>query len=125
MKLYLSGQMSGLEDHGVEAFRRNREALRAEGYDVACPAELGQVDGWSWEDYLKRDLQVMLDCEGVATIDGYEVSRGARLETFVAREVAMPVKSVTDWLFWADRLRKTRSSMSVSVPARPGAPAAP
>lgn len=97
-KLYISGPMSNYPEHNYPAFFEAAETLRNLGYDVVNPAELGVVDGWKWADYLRRDLRVMLDCDGVATLDGWTKSKGARLEVDVAEELDMPIDSVDAWL---------------------------
>lgn len=98
MRLYLSGPMQGYPEHNFPAFEKARKLLRDAGYEVTCPAELGKCDGWTWEEYLRRDLKVMLDCEAVATLSGYEHSAGATLETDVAVKLRMRVEPVQFWL---------------------------
>lgn len=96
--LYLSGPMAGLPEHNFPAFHAARAKLRAASYTVVCPAELGKCDGWTWEQYLRRDIRVLMDCDGVATLPGIDTSRGATLETFIARKLKMTVEPVQYWL---------------------------
>ena len=90
--------MQGYPEHNFPAFEEARKLLRYAGYRVTCPAELGKCDGWAWEEYLRRDLKVLLDCEAVATLPGYELSRGATLEVGVALQLNMRVEPVEFWL---------------------------
>lgn len=90
--------MSGHPDDNFPAFEHARTLLRAAGHDVVCPAELGQVYGWEWVDYLKRDLRAMLDCDGVAMLDGWATSRGALLEVHVAESLGLEVRHLIDWV---------------------------
>ena len=95
--VYLSGPMSGYPEYNFPAFKSARERLRSLGLTVVCPAEAGQVDGWGWEDYLRRDLALLLDgCEAVVVLRGWEKSRGARLEVSVAWQLNMPVAEYED-----------------------------
>lgn len=89
--VYLSGPMTGYPDHNYAAFEEARTTLRSLGLTVVCPAEAGVVEGWSWEQYLKRDLKMMLDCEALVVLPEWEKSRGARLEATVAWQLNMPV----------------------------------
>lgn len=103
MKLYVAGPMSGLPDWNYPAFAEAAKALRVAGYMVENPGEgyegtEGTVDGWTWEDYLRRALRQMLTCEAVALLDGWESSKGARLEVATAEALSMPVRSVEEWL---------------------------
>jgi len=103
MKLYISGPMSGMPDHGRPAFFYAAGRLLAAGYQIVNPAALQEpVEGKPWEAYLRVDLMAMLDgCEGVALLDGHERSRGARLERHVAEALKMPVKPVDVWVIEA------------------------
>lgn len=103
MKLYVCGPMAGLKDHNFPAFKRAREELRSIGYEVTCPAELGKTEGWSWEDYLKRDIKVLVDCDGVATLPGIENSRGASLEIYISTALRIPVKKVSAWVTYSSK----------------------
>jgi hypothetical protein len=50
-------------------------------HQVFNPALLGEVAGWSWADYLKRDIPYLLDCEALFAMPGWEGSRGAQLRS--------------------------------------------
>lgn len=99
MKLYLSGPMTGQPDHNLPAFNEAAVLLEECGYTVINPAAHG-VGELTWEQYLRRDLRWLLDCEGVATLLGWTTSRGAKLEVHVARELGMPVRMVDEWRDW-------------------------
>ena len=89
--IYLSGPMNGYPDHNFAAFAEAREDLRDRGLKVVCPAEAGQVEGWTWEQYLRRDLILMLlDCDALVALPGWEASKGANLEIYVAQRIGMP-----------------------------------
>ncbi|MFD9893355.1 DUF4406 domain-containing protein [Amycolatopsis sp. NPDC059027] len=92
MKVYVSGPMTGLPGHNFPAFRAVAAELRAAGYTVEDPSEKGVIEGWTWEDYLRLDLKVLLDCTQVATLPGWTRSRGARLEVRTAKALGMPVR---------------------------------
>jgi hypothetical protein len=91
MKLYLSGPMTGIPEFNFPAFHKAAASLRASGYEVVNPAELDAADTtpMAWEDYLRRDLRVLLDCQGIALLPGWENSRGAKLESTVALALGM------------------------------------
>lgn len=104
--IYVSGPMANYPDHNYPAFAEAAARLRAAGYAVISPHELGQVPGWTWAEYLRRDLRVLLECSAVATLDGYERSCGAELECFNASKLGMPVVPV-DW--WLDQAAQAAS----------------
>jgi hypothetical protein len=97
MKVYLSGPMSGYPDHNYPAFHEAALRLRKLGYTVVNPAEFLVNEGKTWEACLRYDLDQLLNCGAVATLDGWQESRGARLEVHVATELGMSVKPASEW----------------------------
>lgn len=92
-RLYLAGPMSGYPEHNIPAFREAATRLRCLGFEVVSPAEGegAEQDGRSWEDWMRRDIKLLADCEAVACLPGWEQSRGATLETNIARDLGMPL----------------------------------
>lgn len=97
MRIYISGPMSGYPEHNFPAFIEAAEALDAAGFTPVSPHINGDDDSVSWNDYLRRDLQDLLSCEGVATLPYWQNSRGASLEVYVAQQLAMTVKPAHLW----------------------------
>lgn len=94
-RVYIAGPMTGLPDFNYPAFHAAAADLRAAGKDVVNPAELhGPEDSGgdqSWEWYLRAALVAMLGCDEIVLLPGWETSRGARLERYVAEALGMPV----------------------------------
>lgn len=97
-RLYISGPMTGIEDHNFPAFNAAAEKLAAAGYEVENPAERGVLFGWTWEDYLTEDLRMVLNSDGLAMLPGWLASKGANLEVYVARQLKKPIFPVEHWL---------------------------
>lgn len=96
--LYVAGPMSGIADWNVPSFEEAQGRLRDAGFDISSPLDNMEAGGYDWHACLRIGLQHMLVCDGVATLDGWQWSRGATLEVFVACQVAIPVESVGRWL---------------------------
>jgi Domain of unknown function (DUF4406) len=89
-RIYVSGPMTGLPELNFPAFNATAESLRAVGHVVTNPAELNP-DGASWHDCMRRDIVALMDCDTVATLPGWEHSKGARLEVLIAERLGMTV----------------------------------
>ena len=114
MKIYISGPMSGLPENNYPAFHAAARKLRAEGHAVVNPAEIhphgllrrlrgGQIHrvlrilrlvreeprSPTWCEYMRADVRAMLDCEAIATLPGWDQSRGARCEVYLADRLGM------------------------------------
>lgn len=95
-KLYVAGPMSGYPESNYPLFNRVSELLRQAGFEIVNPAEFG--NGKHYIDFLREDLRLMLDCHGVAVLDKWWESTGARNEVQVAGVLKMPVHPWADWL---------------------------
>lgn len=102
MKWYLAGPMSGIPQFNFPAFDAAAEKLRNIGHKVISPAELDDPviraecmaspdgaplkrSGGSWGHFLSRDVRIVADeVQGIILLNGWERSKGARLELTVA-----------------------------------------
>jgi hypothetical protein len=108
VKLYVAGPMRGNDQFNFPAFDAAAEALRAVGHEVRTPAESDRevgfdptsnaLDGFSMEDALRRDVEMIIWADGVALLDGWQQSRGATAEAAIARWIDKEAKPLADWL---------------------------
>ena len=94
MKVYVAGPMSGLPEYNFPLFREVCALLRSDypEWEVISPHEMDEkdtVEGWSWQDFMRRDMKVIADCHAIALLPGWATSKGARLEHHVARELGL------------------------------------
>lgn len=97
-RLYVSGPMSGWTDYNFPAFNEASAKLRDAEYAIENPADKGVLSGWEWEDYLRYDLAQLLQCDGVAVLPSWHLSKGACFEVDVATKLRMPVHPVETWI---------------------------
>lgn len=57
---------------------------------IAGPMNSGGVTR-PWEWYMRRTLQMMLDCDEIVLLPGWRDSKGARIERDLAEKLGMPV----------------------------------
>lgn len=91
MRVYLSGPMSGLPEFNYPAFKAAALQLERFGFEVVNPAENGLPKEAAWEQHMRLDIQLMLDCDGLVMLSGWENSKGARIERRLAMELGLPV----------------------------------
>lgn len=92
---YLSGKITDADPRimrsNLQKFYEVERALVARGIDVFNPAKL-EEDGRSWEWYLARDLKWINDYRPIIYLmDGWEESRGARLEVEFAKLLKLTI----------------------------------
>ena len=95
MKFYLGGPMTGLPEFNFPYFERVAKQLRnIWDFDIlsAHEVEFDETNGkLPYMQYIKGDLKVLLDCDAVIFLPGWESSRGCNIEYKVARILDMPV----------------------------------
>lgn len=91
MKLYIAGPMSGYPDHNFPAFNAMAKELRGLGFEVVNPAELAEDDSQPWEYYMRRDIPLLCQCDGIVLLPGWQHSDGAQLEHHIAVKLKMEI----------------------------------
>jgi hypothetical protein len=82
-RIYLSGPMTGLPELNFPAFAAMTANLRADGHTVTSSTLTAVPE--------RRDIAALMDCDTVATLPGWEHSKGARLEVLIAERLGMTV----------------------------------
>lgn len=96
--LYIAGPMTGLPELNFPAFYQAQRDLQDAGYTVLNPADrAGRVKDQPWEYYLRRGILDVCHADGIATLPGWEASRGAQLELHVAKQLSMPTTTIEGW----------------------------
>ena len=105
-RLYVAGPMTGHWYKGLDeaAFDGAAALLAERGYPVENPTENEQlfkdrVGPPHYTEYLRAGLAQLLRCDGVATLEGWWNSAGARWEVQTAGIFGL--RSVSEWLAMA------------------------
>jgi nucleoside 2-deoxyribosyltransferase len=97
-KAYISGPITGRAKLNIDSFRQAETILQNTGHNPVVPHDL--FDGYddqtaiTWEQYMKVDLKVLLDCDMVVTLPDWHDSKGANIEVDLARKLNIPVVSI-------------------------------
>jgi nucleoside 2-deoxyribosyltransferase len=90
MRIYLAGPMTGYEEYNYPLFKKATAQLRAVGMNVADPTEIdyGETEetrgGKPYATYMRAGLKLLLECDAIAMLPGWELSKGCRHEFYVA-----------------------------------------
>lgn len=94
-RIYLAGPMTGLDEHNFPAFREAARKLEQAGWAVVNPADnFGGRTDLPRSTYLRIDVALLMQCDAMAVLPGWEESEGARLEYLLARGLRIPVIDV-------------------------------
>ena len=84
-KVYISGKITGLKETVYkDNFNSTELYLTGLGYDVVNPVSYPQEPNWKWEDYMKRDIKLLVGCDYIYMLEGWQDSDGASLEKYIA-----------------------------------------
>jgi hypothetical protein len=111
MKPYIAGPMTGLPEYNYPAFMAAEEQLVAAGYEVENPAQ-GLVDGWEWQNYMRRGITQLMRCDGIALLPNWHKSKGAQIEYEIARSLEWPRYPARTWLLDAQYQADMRAAGS-------------
>lgn len=91
-KVYISGKVTGLDQKEYRnAFNSAELFLTGLGYDVVNPVSYTENPKWKWADYMKRDIKLLMDCDCICMLNGWEGSRGALMEHEIACKLGMKI----------------------------------
>ncbi|MBP0589296.1 DUF4406 domain-containing protein [Paraburkholderia sp. LEh10] len=96
MKLYIAGPMTGYADLNFPAFHAEAARLRALGFQIVNPAEINANPSAGWLECMRADIKQLVDCDGVALLDGWAKSRGASIEQYLARGLGLRVYTASN-----------------------------
>lgn len=89
-KVYISGAITGVLDY-ADKFNKAEQELRSLGFDVFNPCNMGIVEGFSWADYMKKDIAMLMECDYIYPLKGWRKSRGAKIEMKLAKKLGIEV----------------------------------
>jgi hypothetical protein len=94
--VYVSGPITGV----LQSTFRFKEAtrwLKNQGHkvlnpmDIEDPSDNNLEEGELWIYYMKKALAMLLTTDCIYMLEGWEKSRGARMEFWIATELNIPV----------------------------------
>lgn len=106
MIVYLSGPMTGYEDHNAPAFKKYAEKYRAQGMVVKSPPELDGETGLDhpYDFFIKRDVRVLLEdgIDRMYLLPEWQRSKGAKLEFHLAQMFNIPIYDAESGELWTE-----------------------
>lgn len=91
-KCYLSGPISGRDlNERKRAFKEAQVMMETAGYDVVNPLENGLPHEASTNQHMKRDIQLLTECDTIFMMDKWNHSHGCYTEFMVATAIGCEI----------------------------------
>lgn len=90
MKVYISGKVTGLKrEEAWMNFQTAEDRLTEEGYEVVNPLKNGLDFDESWQDHMREDVKLLMECDAIHMMNNWEDSGGATLERLLAEMIGL------------------------------------
>lgn len=91
-RCYVSGPISGYDlGKRRKAFKEAQVMLEAAGYEVVNPMENGLPSDATTAQHMKRDIQLLTECDAIFMMDKWSHSQGCNTEFMVATAIGCEV----------------------------------
>lgn len=91
-KVYISGAIAHHDlDERKSAFSAAESFLRKCGVEPINPFKNGLSDDAPWREHMRRDIGLLVGCDSIYMLRGWELSKGAKLELDVASSCGLRV----------------------------------
>lgn len=90
-RIYISGQITGIEQQASAIFSAAETFLREKGFEPVNPMKLNHANAEKWEDFMRVDIKHLVDCDAIYMLSNHSKSSGAKLELHIATHLKMTV----------------------------------
>lgn len=99
-RVYIAGPITGIERQAViDRFSHAERQLTLLGFRAVNPARhlsCVRSDGDSWGFWMRRCIAELMTCNAIMMLDGWQASRGARLEHRIASELGLAILTMDE-----------------------------
>lgn len=118
-KVYLSGPITSLPlEDARRIFESAEEFIAKLGCIAVNPMKNGLSPESTWEEHMKKDLAMLLECDTICLLPNFRESKGAMLELDVAIALGMGVLKYTPTFWYNASLAEKHLNDIIEEPSR-------
>lgn len=81
IKIYISGPITGIDPEVCRTrFEKAENELKRQGFIPVNPLKNGLPDTATYDEHMRRDLEMLSECDTIYMLEGWERSNGCRIE---------------------------------------------
>jgi hypothetical protein len=85
MKIYISGAITNNPNAKAQFDKAKKTLIELnKNYYFISPMDLPHYHDEKWSSYMREDIKALMDCQAIYLIEGWEKSKGARIEKELA-----------------------------------------
>ena len=88
-KIYISGRITNNPFY-KDDFAKAAAVIESAGCEAVNPTD-EEIPGDSWLDYMRRDIKLLVDCDGVYMLENWQESNGATIEHQLAQGLGLKI----------------------------------
>ena len=90
--VYISGKISGLPVEEVKVkFKKASDHIISIGCLPSNPLNNGLTHSHSWEQHMRRDIEMLMSCDAIYMLSDWNDSKGATIEHHLAHDLGMDI----------------------------------
>jgi hypothetical protein len=94
--IYICGKVTGGPNYR-QKFKDEDARLFSLGYETVDPTSFISANE-DWQKAMRIAIRALLLCDGVSLLPDWKKSKGAKIETRLARELGLEVKNCKEWV---------------------------
>jgi chromosomal replication initiation ATPase DnaA len=111
MKVYISGQISGMPIEQAESnFRTAEKEVVAMGHEPVNPFNNGLPHTATWAEHMIKDIEMLMGCDAIYLQSNWKTSKGARIELNIADEMGLTIINKRE-LYQSDRINAIKEAI--------------
>lgn len=92
MKIYISGQITGLPLRAAQiSFERVEKFLKLQNHNPVNPMKIQETINKPWTECMIADIEQLMQCEAIYMMHNWGLSKGARIEYAIAKELGLEI----------------------------------
>jgi hypothetical protein len=88
--VYICGAISGKENQAKKEFDSANNKIIASGYIPVNPFELDHENNKEWSDFMRTDIEALVNCDFIYFANDISNSEGGQLEALIAEKLNIP-----------------------------------